>query len=323
MRHAISERSGHIAFLEDMREWVARIKSKGTRQLPCLIGWKLSIQALMMIWDVLHTQYKLSYLLTNRLNQDCVENLFSVIRAKGGQRDNPDCSQFRAAFRQVMVDAVLMPGRGANCTEDVDKFIFSLASVHTPGALQPPVPPPHPVMDDVPESVRAILSVCTLPPQAHDGLSDQETNILAYIGGYIVRKLQVKICHDCEEKITGEIEEDDVHHKFLAKKNLVDAKYGLMAPSGLLLGIIQQLELEYRKQIDVYMYSEHVKADLVAILLKEVHMNTLKCNTCHLELLIVHIMINIRLNHTLKISNRSLRDSKSRKNRKELKFSHK
>jgi hypothetical protein len=43
----------------------------------------------------------MTFLLTNRLIQDCVENLFSVIRAKGAQRDNPDAGQFRLALRQV------------------------------------------------------------------------------------------------------------------------------------------------------------------------------------------------------------------------------
>ena len=32
------------------------------------------------------------------LNQACVENLFSVIRGKGGHRDNPDVNQFTSAL---------------------------------------------------------------------------------------------------------------------------------------------------------------------------------------------------------------------------------
>ena len=61
----------------------------------------MNINALLGIWQTLHSQYNLKFLLTGRLNQDCVENLFSVIRAKGGPRDNPDAGQFRAAFAQV------------------------------------------------------------------------------------------------------------------------------------------------------------------------------------------------------------------------------
>ena len=66
-----------------------------------LDGWMLDINALLMLWEDLHSTHGLKFLLTNRLNQDCVENLFSVIRGKGGPRDNPDAGQFRTALRKV------------------------------------------------------------------------------------------------------------------------------------------------------------------------------------------------------------------------------
>ncbi len=68
----------------------------------CLKGWEMAIKCLIELWDVLQTTYNIKFLLTNCQNQHHVENLLSVIRAKGGQRDNPDCGQFRAAFAQVI-----------------------------------------------------------------------------------------------------------------------------------------------------------------------------------------------------------------------------
>ena len=61
----------------------------------------IGLLPLVMIWEKLHTAHNLNFLLTNRLNQDCVENLFSITRVKGAQRDNPDAAQFRVAFKQV------------------------------------------------------------------------------------------------------------------------------------------------------------------------------------------------------------------------------
>lgn len=322
MRHAMSETSGHKEFLSEKLKWFKNIKSKGKRQPDCLRGWQISIQALLMIWDVLHTEYHVKYLLTSRLNQDCLENLFSVIRHKGAQRDNPDVSQFRAAFRQCMVDSVMMPGKNANCVEDVDKFLLTLKNVNNPAPNPTPILRPSP-LDGIPENVRSIMTMCTLP--LDDGLSNQETNILAYIGGYIVKKLQKKnhICHECDEKIAADVEEGDSRYQFLKEKNIKEAKYGLCAPSNELLGAIQLLELEYRKLVDQCMIiKESVKATLVASLLQNVKLYTLKCNTCHVEQLVVHLMVNIRLHHTIKETNRSLRENKDRKNRKVLKFSH-
>ena len=61
----------------------------------------LSINSLQAIWDELHQKHDIKFLFTRQLNQDCVENLFSVIRSKGAARDNPDSQQFRAALKQV------------------------------------------------------------------------------------------------------------------------------------------------------------------------------------------------------------------------------
>ena len=323
MRHAMSENSGHKEFRASKLKWMEGIRSKGIKQPDCLRGWQISIQAHLMIWDVLHRS-QVKYLLTSRLSQDCVENLFSVIRHKGAQRDNPDAGQFRAAFRQCMVDSVMLPGKNSNCVEDVDKFLLTLKNVNTT-APAPAMPIQHASpLDSVPESVKAILSLCTVPNE--DGLSIQETNILAYIGGYILRKLQKKkiICAECDEKISGQIEEEDSRHQFLQQKNIKDAKLGLCAPSNDLLGAIQLLELQYRKQIDECMAkTEAVKATLIASLLHNVKLDRLKCNRCHLEQLVVHLMANIRLHHTIKETNRSLEENKDRRNRKTLKFAHK
>ena len=88
-------------------------------------------------------------------NQDCLENLFCIIRAKGAQRDNPDSAQFRAAFRQVMVDMVMVPSKQANCEADVDEFLCSLEQMRKSAPTQLPPPTPS-VMDALPFSVRSI-----------------------------------------------------------------------------------------------------------------------------------------------------------------------
>ena len=103
MRHAISDRSQHFPFLVECRDWLADLMPLGGRQLPCIKGWQMAINCLLQLWPELRDDYGFSFLLTNRLNQDCVENVFSVIRGKGGQRDRPDPQQFRTAFRQVFV----------------------------------------------------------------------------------------------------------------------------------------------------------------------------------------------------------------------------
>nr|KAG5706296.1 hypothetical protein BaRGS_026078 [Batillaria attramentaria] len=41
-------------------------------------GWCLTIRALLLLWKDLRETQNLQYLFTKRLNQDCIENLFSL-----------------------------------------------------------------------------------------------------------------------------------------------------------------------------------------------------------------------------------------------------
>ena len=193
--------SGHKEHLQKSLEWIKRIKTKEKKSPPCLEGWQISINAVMMLWDKLHSEHEFRFLLTNRLNKDCVGNLFSIIRAKGAQRDNPDAGQFRAAFRQVMVDMVMIPSKGGNYEEEVDKFICTLENINksAPPSLAPTPEEPS-IMDTIPWNVKSILSVFTLPTKDEESLTYQETNVLAYIASYIVHKIKGKVCSSCTEK---------------------------------------------------------------------------------------------------------------------------
>ena len=61
----------------------------------------MAITSVKLLWDDMGKQEGVKYLLTSRLNQDCLENLFSIVRAKGGARDNPNAAQFRVALAEV------------------------------------------------------------------------------------------------------------------------------------------------------------------------------------------------------------------------------
>ena len=168
-----------------------------------------------------------------------VENLFSIIRANGAQRDNPDTGQFRAAFRQVMVDMVMIPSKGENCEEDVDKFICTLENINksTPPSLAPTPDEPS-IMDIIPWGVKSILSVGTLPTKDEESLTYQETNVLAYIAGYIVHKIKGKVCSSCTEKLLGIADTNNPSHDLIEMKSYG----GLIIPSQLLLGTVELLE---------------------------------------------------------------------------------
>jgi hypothetical protein len=58
----------------------------GKTAVPCVNGFLLTISSVEMLFDDLHKR-GFKFLLTNRLNRDCIENHFAVIRGRGGFRN--------------------------------------------------------------------------------------------------------------------------------------------------------------------------------------------------------------------------------------------
>lgn len=228
-----------------------------------------------------------------------------------------------------MVDTVMAPSAGANCVDDVDNFLLGLDTLQTNRTKNQELPPPalpltayETVLQQLPESVQSLVSVSAIPELQvnSDNLSFTEKNILSYIAGYIIRKIRMSVCDMClGSMITTEHLE---HNSFIDVKRFVDAKDGLITPSTKLLQVLCSIEGEYRRIIDTAMYSTNVKACLSHHLGPKTNLDSIRCENCNVHRMVLHIMINIRLHHTLKETNRSLIASKDRKNRKVLKFSH-
>ena len=85
--------------------------------------------------------------------------MFSVLRGKGGNRDNPNAKDFREALRAAVVDAILLQSDSGNCAEDADRLLLTLTafSKHTSIAVQSlsvPEPAAEPAEAEVdPETV--------------------------------------------------------------------------------------------------------------------------------------------------------------------------
>lgn len=64
------------------------------------------------------------FLMTNRLCQDPIENLFSIFRQKGGYCKNPTCRTLRCSFASVCSFGLLnCASEKSNCEEDDDTFL--------------------------------------------------------------------------------------------------------------------------------------------------------------------------------------------------------
>ena len=67
----------------------------------------------------------MKFILTNKLNQDPIENLFSLIRNKGGNNKNPSVLEFNRIIGRVVSNKFLsFACPTSNCVEDEDSFVI-------------------------------------------------------------------------------------------------------------------------------------------------------------------------------------------------------
>ena len=124
-------RSGFGLFYEDqvdaittMQETIENLRfrtPKGNIRnalLPCQQGFLLSIKSLKALHSSLKSMYKVSYILTSRLNQDALESLFGRIRSFGGPNSHPTAVEFRYRLKLVLLGGSTKPIKGCNVSED-------------------------------------------------------------------------------------------------------------------------------------------------------------------------------------------------------------
>ena len=181
---ALCEKNDHIPFLESCLQFLSKIKTEQNTVIPCIIGWQISITSLINLWKELKNS-GFKYLLTNRLNQDCLENLFSMIRFKGGFRNNPDFQQFRAAFRHIIVDKLFVHSTSANCKVDADKILLDISNVTIKQKRSV----------EIQESVTAIDALTVAMPAP----SLPKKNVIAYMAGYLIKQYPVDTCPTCTD----------------------------------------------------------------------------------------------------------------------------
>ena len=174
MGNAFSDKSGHDKFLRESFKLLDTIKKKGGDELPCIFGWKLNIVSLFGLWEYLKKEQGFKFLLTSRLNQDCAENLFSVICGMDGHRDNPDVTQLKACFKYVVADQLFVQSHLSNCQVDNDKMLLNISNIDM-ATYEKAVP------EEIEPPPTADVAMVMTPP-----LSEEEQNVGAYLAGYLL-----------------------------------------------------------------------------------------------------------------------------------------
>jgi len=195
---AISEeRPGQLQLLLSSKNWCEKLtkisKGKETRP-PCFDGLVQTINAIQMIY-IQQKELGYKFLLTSRLNQDVIENLFSIIRQRGGFNRNPTAKTFRTTFRINVQVNLIKSSDDSNCEMDDDKHLLesSNAVISDLGLSD------DNLFDN--ESISSQSSSVTEIPEEEKIEISLENCSNSYFAGYLGYKcLKEFKCNDCTSK---------------------------------------------------------------------------------------------------------------------------
>lgn len=80
----------------------------------------MSITALRGLYKSLQSEYCVQYILTARLNQDCLENFFSQLRGIGHHYDHPTPLEVKYRFRLLLIARNCVDLNSSNVRRDAD-----------------------------------------------------------------------------------------------------------------------------------------------------------------------------------------------------------
>ena len=331
-KNALSPTSVHLTFLHNALEWINTWKVIGARSSPpCIHGLKLSISAIIHLWTNLNTHHGFKFLMTSRLNQDCLENFFSVIRQAGGCRDNPNAEQFGQAFRQCAVKSLLVVPKTANCAADKDILLADIMDLSCKKTEQTPsIPTVLDMTCDSEPQTTTHKQLCIVPEDMLQAQSDvADDNIISYISGYLIKKIFEN--HNCSDdncssynlqSNSGMFElqsQTFMYHKALLRE--IGDFGGLKCPSKQLVTFVKEMECVFRKEINHIYHCTGVCRRLGYKMDTEVGTQLSVCPVAvkHMK----HLFLVMRLHAASKFFSRDTPlQASGRKNRKASKVMH-
>lgn len=110
--------------LNFMLSYFENVKPINRKNVYCFKGIRQTIKAILLLFKELTNEIPgVEFLLTSRLNQDPIENLFGLVRQRGGNNPNPSLHEFNNIAAQIMTIKFLENSNLANCEMDDDELL--------------------------------------------------------------------------------------------------------------------------------------------------------------------------------------------------------
>lgn len=202
---ALQESNTSRIFLEEMKSYVRNV------YVPGNIHWKSglvqTINGILNLLDEALETLNINFLFTSRFNQDIIENLFGLIRSKGGNNTHPSVYEINFIIAKIISMKLVFSSNTTNCETDDDDFLNfdwteilsqkDSSAIPTTLAVEQSI-----VVPDLPQ-----VHVPVLPSEG-DNFENVNLPVDAasrrYFVGFILYKILPKIgCKECFSHLTN------------------------------------------------------------------------------------------------------------------------
>ncbi|KAI4466790.1 thap domain-containing protein 9 [Holotrichia oblita] len=267
----IQNNSKHIMFWHNIKKissWkFVPIDGGNTKmQLPCKTGWINNITAIAGIWETCQ-KAGMKHLRTRAFSQDPLENLFSIIRQHGCGNTKPSCFQFVASLKtSILNNMISIKSSNSNCEPDEHRLLDNLQHFLESEVLASPI---------IADENNEFLQICLPPFNAH-GLHDSDSiQALAYVCGYLIRKMKNLDCTHCRSHVLDDGLKS--YHIFTYFKE-VDENIRLKYVTEYLIYYTAQIHDIIIYCLDVLGYIPYIKQKIMILLKRAVWFDWFQCN---------------------------------------------
>ncbi len=322
-KKAVSENSHHVEFWKEKINWLKKWEVVDGGRIKCIQGWVLTISAVIMLWEDLHNNYDFMFLFTRNLNQDPIENLFSVVRYRGGCNDTPMCNHFRFALKAAMINFISHP-KESNCQEDDHKYLIEMITNSAQKVQSPPSTHQNSSNHDSGNSERTELFLYP----AEESLPKQ--NILVYVSGFLCFKILKKHsnCEHCRASMVRTnpiLDNSNLYFSYFRAMDVPGCDFGkLTIPTSQFIEFISVCEKIFIHQFKHYYHVSSIAKRILNKILggSRTKKSRESLNLCQNSLVeVCNLFVRMRIHYAVKFWNRDCKGV-PRKNRKYLKVSH-
>uniref|UniRef100_A0A1E1WQ08 THAP-type domain-containing protein n=1 Tax=Pectinophora gossypiella TaxID=13191 RepID=A0A1E1WQ08_PECGO len=261
-------------------------KARNPDHVNTFLNFQFTIQSIQLLFQDLRKE-GFKYLFTGRLNQDCLENLFSCIRQQSGSSTNLTPVQFTRTFSNLFIQNMLKRLPTTYCKADIQKILVKAENLIN-------------ITADIEHEDKSLILV--------SGYNDYrmdlpEENSVVYIASYLVFKCSM--IHACEEMVEVLASLEPLNQLFphFTEYNKTAEFYGyLKMPPEALIQYVEELEGLF---VDHFIKCIQDKPGSTIFEFLRRILPILLCSCFPIDYFI-RLFLRLRIFETMKLNNRSL-----------------